>query len=518
MIPIARTVDQLAKRHHDNAKVAIAIGGEELTYAQSRVRMWKLANLFKSLGVVKNDRVGIYMTNRPEHLLGFAALGTLDAATLPVNPHFVVSEVAEVLGYARPRLLLTDDHYVDRAREAIALVDAKVRPRLLVLGKGAKDETEDLSTLLANASETAFDFDPDPEACIYMPMTGGTTGVRKACVITARSWHENALFVAQQHGFGKNDTSLVFGSFSHGLPFVYSCMQLYQGGTVVGLSAYSVTAALDAINKYRPTFIAAVPTQYRDLLDKVASGYKTDFSSLKFYISAGSPLLTSTKERMFPVFGPNLHEYYGSTENGWVTILEPRDQQRKVRCVGLPMFGVDLELRRDDGSTCDVGEVGLVWKRGLILSEGYFEQPEATKEVFVNGWATAGDLGRLDAEGYLYLVDRKKEMIISGGVNIFPSEIEEVIASVPGVSEVICIGVPDARLGEVLMAVCVLAPGTTAEEWEPRALETAKAKLAGYKVPRSFSYVKELPKSAAGKILKRLVRDRYWKDQEGSIA
>lgn len=517
MIPIARIVDQLARRHIDRDKLAIAIGGEELTYAASGTLMWKLAHVLKGQGVVKGDRVGMYMLNRPEYLLGFCALGILEASMLPVNTHFVPSEVAEVLTYARPRIVFTDDNFEPRAREAIALMDEKLRPRLLVLGKNAKSDAENLRKLLDAAPEERFEYNPDPEACFYFALTGGTTGVRKACVITGKSWHENALFAAQQHGFGRDDISLVPGSFSHALPFYYTAMQLYQGGTVVALPAYSTTGALDAINRYHPTFIAAVPTMYRDMLDKIAGGHKTDMSSIKFYISAGSPLLTSTKERLFPVFGPGLQEYYGSTETGWVTILMPRDQKRKIRCVGQPMFGVDIELRRDDGSICGVDEVGLVWKRGLVLSKEYFEQPAATKETFVGEWATAGDLGRVDAEGYLYLVDRKKEMIISGGVNIFPTEIEEVLATVPGVAEVICIGVPHARMGEQLMAVCVLNPGTDQAEWEARALETAKAKLADYKVPRGFSYEKELPKSHAGKILKRLVRDKFWADQEGSI-
>ncbi len=517
MIPLARMVDQLARRHHEDRKLALAIGGEELSYAQARDRMWKLAHVLRSLGVQAGDRVAMYMYNRPEYLLTFAALGTVNAAMMPVNTHFVPAEVTEILTYARPKLLLADDHFVERAREACAALPAETRPRLLVLGKSARNEAEDLGKMLAAAKATPIDFEPDAEACVYLALTGGTTGVRKACVITAQSWHENALFSAIQHGFAREDTSLVFGSFSHALPFYYSAMQLYQGGTVVALPTYSVTGALDAINRYRPTFLAAVPTMYRDLLEKVAAGAVVDFSSLRFYISAGSPLLTSTKERMFPVLGPNLQEYYGSTETGWVTILQPRDQQRKVRCVGQPMFGVDVEVRRDDGSPCAVDEVGLIWKRGLVLTREYFEQPEATAEVFARGWATAGDLGRLDSEGYLYLVDRKKEMIISGGTNIFPTEVEEVLAAVPGVVEVICIGVPDARLGEALKAVCVLAEGVRADEWEARASEAARAKLASYKVPRSYSYMAELPKSHAGKILKRLVREGFWKDQEGAI-
>ena len=339
----------------------------------------------------------------------------------------------------------------------------------------------------------------------------------KACSVRTDTFTENILFCSLQFGFGRGDVTLACGSYGHMLPLYFSLMQLYCLGTVVVLGAFDAPSVLRAIETHGVTWLAAVPTIYGDLV-RAQPDVDADLSSLRFYISAGSPLLTTAKQRALATLGPNLYEYYGATETGWTTLLEPRDRQRKQRCVGQPMAGVDVEVVRPDGTRCAVDEVGLVRKRGLILMTEYVDRPDLTGEVLgADGWATAGDLGRFDAEGYLYLVDRAKDMIISGGVNVYPVEVEETLLTVPGTDEVAVIGVPHERWGEAVHAVATLRPGVDPVDWEHRARAAVETTLAAYKRPKTYAVVDALPRTHSGKILKRELRAPFWTDAEAAI-
>jgi long-chain acyl-CoA synthetase len=207
--------------------------------------------------------------------------------------------------------------------------------------------------------------------------------------------------------------------------------------------------------------------------------------------------------------GVGLHEFYGATEAGVVTSLRPEEQRLKTRCVGRPVQDTEVRVLREDGSPAPAGEVGTLYLRGPTLFDGYFRAPDKTAEAFRGDWCTLGDLGRMDGEGYVYIVDRAKDVIKSGGVNIFPAEIEEVLTLHPAVSEATVIGVPDPRWGEAAHAVVVLRAGRASTGAELTAF--CRAELADYKVPKSVEFRAELPRSPAGKILKRELREPYWR-------
>ena len=232
---------------------------------------------------------------------------------------------------------------------------------------------------------------------------------------------------------------------------------------------------------------------------------------MRWLVSSSAPLLTKTKEELFAFFKySRLYEGYGSTETGAVTSLSPEDQLKKIRSIGKPYFGQEVKLLNDVGEEVAPGEVGELYSRGPTQMKEYYKDPEKTKGAFRGDWLSAGDMARMDEEGYLYLVDRKNDMIISGGENIYPTEIEDVLSKHPKVQEIAIIGVPDEKWGESLKAVIVLKSGQEATEEEIIAF--CKGKLAGYKKPKSVDFIpaSKMPKTPTGKILRRPLREIYW--------
>ena len=248
-----------------------------------------------------------------------------------------------------------------------------------------------------------------------------------------------------------------------------------------------------------------VPTMFEMLLE-VPDKARFDTGSVRRLMSAGSPLLTATKERLLEFFpDAGLYELYGSTEAGFFSILKPEDQLRKERSAGLPYFGCELRILDPDGNDVPAGTVGQIYKRGAGLGVRYYKNPAATEDQFHGEWISSGDLGRFDEEGYLYVVDRAKDMIISGGVNIFPTEIEDVLVKHPDVVEAAVIGRPDPKWGEIVTAYVVTRKGVPVPERELNAL--CREKLAAYKRPRAYLALDELPKNASGKLLKRVLKE-----------
>lgn len=510
MVPLCRIIEQTGSRHHESDRLALVGDSTALTYRQAAARMWQLGRALRRLGVVPGDRVAMLAANSADYLLLFAAISGLGAAVAPLSGRWTAGEVGDAMDYLRPRVLIASPEYRSTAAPAAGNVP------LAVLG-GEPDGAHDLDALAHAEPAEPFPAADDPSAPIWLAFTGGTTGQMKACVVDAGTFAENILFCSLQFGFGRGDVTLACGSYAHMLPLYFSLMQLYCVGTVVVLGEFEPSRVLRAIERNGVNWLAAVPTIYGDLV-RAQQDAGADLSNLRFLISAGSPLHTEAKRRVMDTLSPNLFEYYGATETGWTTLLEPRDQERKQRCVGQPMLGVDVQVVRPDGTPCPAREVGLVRKRGLVLMREYFERPELTGEVIdADGWATAGDLGMLDEEGYLYLVDRQKDVIISGGVNVYPGEIEEVLLRVPGTDEAAVIGVPHERWGEAVHALAVLSAGTDPSGWRQRAREAADAELAAYKRPKSYELTDALPRSHSGKILIRTLREPYWAESDGSI-
>lgn len=495
-----------ARLHTRRDKVAVVEGERRLTWADVSERTARLANALADRGVRRGDKVAAVLQNRAEYVEVIYALAGLGATIVPVSYRFVAREIAYALEHADVVAAIVDADLV--ATFADANRSAAITPeRVLVVGAGEDHEFVDYERVLARGS-TDVDYLAAQESDIYhLAFTGGTTGRPKACEVPQRIARQNWYQMTAELGILEHDTTLIAGPFYHGLGFMWGLQQLMVGGTVVMLRTFDARAALVTMAQERITWTPMAPTMYSMMLD-VPDKDDIDVGSMRGLVCAAAPLLTTTKEALLAYFtSAGLYEYYGATEAGFYSVLKPEDQLRKVRSVGQAWSGCELRIVGADGQDVPTGEVGLIYKRGMALGAAYYKNPEATEEAFLGEWMTSGDLGRLDDEGYLYVVDREKDMIISGGVNVFPSEIEEVLARHPGVRQVAVVGLPDDRWGEVVTAFVVARDGAEIDTGELDA--ACRAELAGYKRPRRYELVASLPQNSSGKLLKNELRARH---------
>jgi long-chain acyl-CoA synthetase len=315
--------------------------------------------------------------------------------------------------------------------------------------------------------------------------------------------------MAVEYGcYGPDDRFLAIAPMCHGAGMIFSLAPVFFGGYAEIMDRFEPEAVLAGLAGNGITGFFGVPTHFHALMSlppaTLAAGRS---ATLRTVISNAAALPQAMKETLVGYFGPGLlHETYGSTEAGIVTNLRPPDQLRKQQCVGQPFPCTDVEIRRPDGSTCAADEVGELFSRSPYLFNGYWERPAETAEAWHDGWVTVGDLARRDAEGYLYIVDRKKDMVISGGVNIYPREVEEVILQHPAVADVAVIGIPDDKWGESLKAFVVTRPG--AELTVGALAEFLEARIARMKQPKVVEFLAAIPRNATGKVVKGELRAR----------
>jgi acyl-CoA synthetase (AMP-forming)/AMP-acid ligase II len=506
-------VADLARRHArrwpDRDREAVVAGGSRLTWRQLDERVTRLTDALARRGVRPGDRVAIYLRNGTEYFEIVLALAAIGAPVVPVSFRSTAVELVAALDASGVRLLLAG-HDPDMRDRVVAAAGLRAAPTDVVsLGP-------EYAQLIAGGRGSEAVPRPSEDEPVWFALTGGTTGAPKLVRVPHRVLVQMWLFMAVELGIGRDDVMLLPGPLYHGLGFGFALQQLYVGGRVVVMPSFDPAEALRLIEAESVTVLPAVPTMLTMML-AAPELPASDTSSLRLILSSGSSLLTPTKERLLAAFPhARLFESYGATEAGFFTVLRPEDQFRKVRSCGLPFFGSDVRVLDSAGGDAAPGEVGLVYKRGLIEGGGYAEDEQATAAMFRDGWCTAGDLGYLDDEGYLYLVDRARDMIVTGGVNVFPAEIEEVIAAVPGVHEVAVIGVPEETWGESIKAFVVPAPG--ARVTADQIIGACAERLASFKKPRLVEFVTELPKSAAGKVLKRELRQDGWQQRSAGAS
>jgi acyl-CoA synthetase (AMP-forming)/AMP-acid ligase II len=294
----------------------------------------------------------------------------------------------------------------------------------------------------------------------------------------------------------------------------FTLAQLSLGGTATVLPKFDPLDAVRVMKEQKITWSFMVPFMYNAILSlPEEEKRRQDFEALRFFISAASPLPTGVKNHLLDTFPHvGLHEFYGATEAGVVTNLKPSEQRGKIRCVGKPILDMEVKVLNEMGNEVPAGEVGLLYMRGPTLFNGYYGSPDKTAAAFKDSWCTLGDLARLDDDGYLYIVDRQKDVIKSGGVNIFPAEIEEVLTLHPQVFEAVVVGVPDQKWGEAVHAIVV--PKSDHKATPDELLAYCRENLASYKVPKSLEFRSDLPRNPGGKVLKRVLRDEFWENHE----
>jgi len=466
-----------------------------LTYEQLHDAAAKVTALLSAAGIGPGDRVGLMLPNVPAFPIAFyGALGA-GAVVVPMNPLLKGREVAYYLGDSGAKVIFAWNAAAGEAAKGAADAGAQ----LITV------DEPDLSGALAGVTPQtpwADAADDDDAVILY---TSGTTGTPKGAQLTHSGLARNARLTSQTL-LNNTPDDVMMGCLPLFHVFGLTCglnATITAGGTLTLLPRFDPGKALEIIERDAVTIFEGVPTMYAAMLHHPAAD-PSHAASLRLCVSGGAAMPVEILRGFEAKFGCIILEGYGLSETSPVASFNHPDKVRKPGSVGTPVEGVELRLVGNDGATVPAGEVGEIAIRGHNVMKGYWGRPEATAEAIPDGWFRTGDLARIDEDGYYFIVDRKKELIIRGGYNVYPREIEEVLHEHPAVAEAAVIGIPHDSLGEEVGAAVALKPGATATPEELRAF--AKERVAAYKYPRHVWLVAELPKGPTGKILRREVR------------
>lgn len=507
-------VDILALHALGNPDKPVLVGqdGAVTTYAEFNARVNRCASGLLAMGLKPGETCIHIHYNRPEAFELAHALRKIRAITTPMNYRLRGGEVAYILNDSGARAIVAGEEFIlllDEARKDVA--DAGDR-LWIAFGAGAPDGWRSYEEMLAGGTEA----EPDTPSQITGPTmiyTAGTTGNPKGAL--RRDGADPAVVMQWIHWFGlsPDDVHLLAGPGYHSAPAAFSGLHTIVGATVVVEKSFDPELSLRLIEQHRVTTTFMAPILVKRILDLPAEvRARYDVSSMRALIVAAAPFPGDLKRRAVEYFGDHVYEFYGATESGLVTVMTPEDMLRKPDSCGRVVEGAEVLLLDDDGEEVPVGEPGELWARSAAIFGEYLNKPDATNQSKRDGFFTAGDIAYRDEEGFIYICDRKIDMIISGGVNIYPAEIEAVLHAHPAVEDCAVVGIPDKEWGESVKAVVKLRPpGEGANEVTSDDLVAFCARrLAAYKVPRSVDFVEDFPRDPAGKLLKRLIRDRYW--------
>ena len=491
-LTFARALRAVAGR--EPGKVAMVQGDANRSFGELAGRAAALRNAaITALGVRQGDNVGIVSRNCFEFIEVVAGLPDAGAAVAMVNPRGAPPEMAATLDDCGATLVFADAQSADFARST----------GRRVIEFGAQYEALLADAVVPAGLPTIEEWD-----AWTIPYTSGTTGKPKGVVLSHRSRMLVGLICASEFGcFGPDDRFLAMSPMTHGGGLGFPVGILSLGGSIEILDKFDPELTLDRLKFGGITGLFMVPTHFQMIfaLPPATLGKYARPETLKSILANAAPLPQALKPRILEYFGETvLHELYGATETGLVCNLRPRDQLRKASCVGTPFAHVEVEIRREDGTLCEPDEVGELWSRAPVMFNGYWNRPEETAKAVRDGWVSVGDMARRDEEGFLYIVDRIKDMVISGGVNIYPREIEELLFTHPAIADVAVVGVPDVTWGERLKTFAVLREPLTAEDLGA----FCAGKIAPYKIPRELEAVDALPRNANGKVLKTQLRAR----------
>ncbi len=499
-------------------RLAVIDRHTRLTFAQLEQRTNRLASALLAHGIATGEHVAILAPNRVELVEAEVAFYKAGLVKVPVNARLALDEVIQVLNDACSVALIADP----QAAEALLARRQEVPALRLIVTLGEQGGDIGYAALLAQGSSQPVSCDLPDEALAVLHYTSGSSGVLKAAMLSVgnRKALIRKSIASPTRRAGPGDIMAHVGPITHA-----SGMQLMPllavGACNLLLDRYDDQLLLETIQREGVTRLFLVPAMINRLVN-FPGVERYDLSSLRLVMYGAAPMAPALVKRAIEVFGPILAQGYGAGETcSLVTVLTEQDHlcedgdYRRLASCGRCYFETDLRVVNDDFSDVQPGEVGEIVVKGPDIMQGYWRAPHLTAEVMRDGYYLTGDLATVDQQGYVFIVDRKKEMIISGGFNIYPSEVEQVLYSLPQVFEAAVVGVPDEQWGEAVRAVIVLKPGMQLQEHE--VIEHCAQALAGFKKPRGVDFVSELPKNPNGKVVRRLIRDAYWQNSERRI-
>lgn len=475
---------------------------ETITYAELNQRAARLANVLASLGVKKGDPVGIYLPSDPLLVAAYWACQKMGAIPTPMSVMYRDTEIRGIIARTDMPVIITDQSTFPYAKAARAEVNSL--KHVLVFG-GAPEGGTALDPLLAGVSDQFADVQCEPGDIANLFFTSGTTGQPKGAMHTQLSQYSalRDMMVYNRFRFGSEVFLGVLPLFNNFGATVKMNLCVFSGATVVMHERWDTRKVLDAIKRYEVSFFAGTPTMFVYLCNEF-DAQRDDLSSLRMAMTGGAPVPVEILKQFEESFGIRLSQIYGATESTGVNAGEPMIGVRRLGSAGLPIGSSSIDIVDDDGKPVAVGERGEIRISGDCVGKGYWRDVETTAKAFTaKGWLS-GDIGYVDAEGYLYIVDRKKDLIISGGYNIYPLEVEDLLYKHPGVAVCALVGVADAVKGEIPAAVIVAKPGTKPTPGE--IIDYCRAHVAAYKTPRQVFFIDAMPLGPSGKILKRELR------------
>ena len=526
-IPLYDLLDNSAEKFPD--KVALDFIGKEITYRQLKEASERIAGYLKNIGVKKGDRVILDLPNTPHYVIAYFGVLKAGGTVVQCNPLYTEREVRHIAENSEAKVAFCIESVYPKLKKLkeegilekiiVCRVEDYLKFPLNFLYKFKKEKVElkgdfDFWKDAAKSEpiEKAVKVDPKEDVAVFQ-YTGGTTGLPKAAMLTHFNLVANVYQILEWlPDLSEKDV------FAGALPYfhVYGMTTSMNAPIALGAKIVlipdprDIKRILDSIEKHRITIFCGVPTLF-NAINNFPGVEKRDLSSVKACISGSAPLPIEVKREFERLTGGKLVEGYGLSETSPVTHANPIYGVNKEGSIGLPFPDTYAVIVDDEGRILPIGEVGELAIKGPQVMKGYYKMEEETAKALVNGWLLTGDMAKMDEDGYFYIVDRKKDVIIAGGYNIYPREVEEVLYEHPAVLEAAVVGVPDEYRGETVKAFIVLKPEYKGKVTEKEIEQFCRERLAAYKVPKIIEFRDELPKSAVGKILRRVLREESTK-------
>ncbi len=487
------------------------------TYPEVNKRVNQLAHSLLSLGLTKGDKVAVLLENSIEIVEVFLATAKTGIIIVPINFRLVSAEVEYIVANSDAKAMIVHDEFTSTVDPIKSNLKNIAPDNYIAVGQ-AVDGYLSYDAFIENAADNEPEIEVAPEDTWILIYTSGTTGKPKGVIRSHESHIAFFLINAVDFGFNEHDFCMNVMPLCHINSTFFTFTFLYIGGSVYIHPARSFRPEeiLEIVEKEKITFISLIPTHYNLILNASEDAKKHDVSSIRKLLCSSAPVRKSMKLAIMEFFpGVELYEGYGSTEAGIVTVLKPEYQMKKLGSIGFESLGTEfVKILDEDGNEVGVGEVGELFSRGPMLLDEYYKLPDKTAASFRDGWFSAGDMATRDEDGFYQIVDRKDNMIISGGEHIYPSEVEEVIGSHDCVFDCAVIGLPDDKWGEKVAAVIIKQPGVDDSDINEETIKACcKDQMAGYKSPKEILFIDEdeMPRTPTGKILHRKLREKFRK-------